>query len=49
IKIEMRHEIGILIMWEIPTTPTDGAAADIPRCYTIGREGDALKFASRRL
>ncbi|GFS35874.1 hypothetical protein NPIL_49201 [Nephila pilipes] len=28
---------------------TDGAAADIPRCYTVGRERDALRFASRQL
>ncbi|GFT86171.1 hypothetical protein NPIL_539751 [Nephila pilipes] len=26
------------VLWEIPTSPTDGTAADLPQCYTVGRE-----------
>ncbi|GFT12401.1 hypothetical protein NPIL_469661 [Nephila pilipes] len=36
-------------MGGIPTSPTDGATADIPRCYTVGVERNALRFANRRL
>ncbi|GFT93493.1 hypothetical protein NPIL_391381, partial [Nephila pilipes] len=37
------------VLWEIPTSPTDFATADIVRCFTVGGERDALRFASRRL
>ncbi|GFS51769.1 60S ribosomal protein L11 [Nephila pilipes] len=42
---------GIILPGEggIPTPPKEGATADIARCYTVGREGDALRFESRRL
>ncbi|GFS54316.1 hypothetical protein NPIL_363371 [Nephila pilipes] len=30
-------------LWEIPTSPRDGAAADIARCYTVDRERRSLE------
>ncbi|GFS41278.1 hypothetical protein NPIL_335401 [Nephila pilipes] len=36
-------------LWKIVTSPTDGAAADITQCYTVGRERDDLRLTNRRL
>ncbi|GFT47460.1 hypothetical protein NPIL_335671 [Nephila pilipes] len=36
-------------LWEKTTSSTDGAPADIARCYTVEREGDALRLTSRRI
>ncbi|GFT73944.1 hypothetical protein NPIL_51201 [Nephila pilipes] len=41
------HVVG-RALWEISTSPTDGAVADIARCYSLERERERERYSEVR-